>query len=105
MCQPGRTGSFHLRSRAMKKVVVWLTAVAGVGVIALSMSTSACSSGGSCTYVSKCGADIPFTSDQITTCNNRLNDPCCGGDYADYLGCYQSNQVCLDSGPNVGSTD
>jgi len=81
----------------MKKVVVWLSAMAGLSLVALSVSTTACSSGGSCTYVSKCGADLPFTQDQITTCNNTLNDACCGSLYSDYLGCYQSHQVCLNN--------
>jgi hypothetical protein len=81
----------------MNKVVVWLSAVASVGVIALSVSTTACN-GGSCDFVSKCSADPVQNQDQITACNNRLNNSACGGKYSDYLGCFQSHQACTSSG-------
>jgi hypothetical protein len=93
----------------MKKVVVWLSAVAGLGAVALSvwpvagvgavvLSTAACNGGGSCTYVSKCSGDVPSTADQVTLCENTLANANCGGYYSDYLGCYQSNQICLSNG-------
>ena len=82
----------------MKKVALWLSVVAGAGAIALSVSTTACSNGGSCSYVSKCGNDAPMTQDQVTACNNKLNNPACGGLYSDYLGCFQSHQTCTTNG-------
>jgi hypothetical protein len=82
----------------MKKVVVGLSAVACIGAIVLSAPLSGCNSGGSCTYVSKCEADPTPTQDETTTCNNKLQNPNCGGHWSDYLGCYQSHQVCFANG-------
>jgi hypothetical protein len=103
----------------MKKVVVWLSAVAGaaavafsvstvasVSAVALTVSTTSCNSGGSCTYVSKCKGDVPLTPNQVTSCENARNASNCGGDYSSYLGCIQNNQVCNEDGTtNVDQTN
>jgi hypothetical protein len=67
-------------------------------VVVVSLSAVGCNSGGSCTYKTLCGADVPPTADETTLCDNKLNDPCCGGLYSDYLGCMQSHQSCTSSG-------
>ncbi len=53
---------------------------------------------GTCTFVSKCGADPAPTANDTTLCDNRKNDSQCGGHFNDYLACYQSNQVCTSTG-------
>jgi hypothetical protein len=56
----------------------------------------------SCTFTSKCQNDGP--SDPVqqfnnsTLCNNRKNDPVCGGAYSDYVACFEANQTCTSSG-------
>jgi hypothetical protein len=81
----------------MKKLVVSVVALSGVGIIAMASQTVACG-GGSCAYQSICGADPTPTADQVTLCENRLSDPKCGGYYSDMIGCTQSNQVCKADG-------
>ncbi len=82
----------------MKKVVLWLSAVASVGAIALSVSTTACTQNGNCTFVSKCSGDAPMTADQMTTCENKIANAACGDKYNDYLGCFQNHQKCTEQG-------
>ena len=39
-----------------------------------------------------------MTEDQKTACNNKLNNPNCGSQYSEYLGCFQDKQICTASG-------
>ena len=68
-----------------------------VGALAFAVVAAGCSNGGSCTAKSKCGNDPQPTEDEITLCNNKLNDQTCGSLYSDYLGCVDSNRVCTES--------
>jgi len=81
----------------MKKVVAWLSVLSGVCAIALSVPLTGCDTG-SCNYTSKCTNDPAPTPDDITLCQNRQNDPNCGGKYGDYLACIQAHQTCTETG-------
>jgi len=78
----------------MKKVACAVLLAVGASSTALLFGCN----NGSCDYVSKCPNDPAVTQDDITGCNNKMNDPKCGGLYNDYLSCYQSNQTCTSSG-------
>jgi hypothetical protein len=78
----------------MKKALLSLALVSG---LALLVPTTACNDSGDCNFTSKCSNDAPMNQDQITSCNNRKNDPNCGGKYSDYLGCFQDKQACTAS--------
>jgi hypothetical protein len=78
----------------MKKVV-WAVLL-GIGASSSALFIGC--NNGSCDYVSKCAADPTPSENDITLCNNKKDDPKCGGLYNDYLACFQSNQVCTTSG-------
>jgi len=77
-----------------------VTAVVGV-LAGATLFLSGCQNG-SCDYVSKCPNDGPTSpvaeQNNNTLCNNRKDDPTCGGYYNSYLACFQSNQTCTPSG-------
>jgi hypothetical protein len=83
----------------MHKVGLALLVV--VAAAAVSIAEAGCNNG-SCTYVSKCANDGPVDParriNDGTTCDNRKNDPVCGGYYNDYIACFQSNQACTSTG-------
>jgi hypothetical protein len=78
----------------MKAAVVSLVVASG---LALAVPTTGCN-GGDCNFTSRCANDAPVTQDEMTACNNRRNNPACGGDYGSYLGCFQSHQTCTTAG-------
>ena len=76
------------------KTVFWAVLL---GIGASSVLVVGCNNG-SCDYVSKCPNDPAVTPDEKTLCDNRKNDSQCGGEYNDYLSCFQSNQTCAENG-------
>jgi hypothetical protein len=82
----------------MKKVglAILVGAMVATGAIVVGCNN------GSCSFASKCPNDGPNDPVQeqnnSTLCNNRKNDPNCGGFYNDYIACFQSNQTCTSTG-------
>lgn len=82
----------------MKNLVMFLGAVLLVGAAACSSSSNAASqaASGSCPSVGStaCSADTPVTQDEVTQCQNALNDATCGSKYKDALECEGQNAKC-----------